>query len=372
MKCKSCKRELPDNAVFCCWCGKEQIKKKDDISVPKPRQKADGTWTAQIMVKGKRVSVPPQTTEAKYYVAAKALKTELVATKDKAPDITLSEAIDLYIADRPSLKTTTKQNYEYIKKNRFPDLMRKKISTITGEDLEKARETESQKKSRKGGKLSPGTVNDALHLCTTVLAKYAKLEADVSSLEEQRKFPNVLSPEKIYPAVKGTDIELPCLLAMWLGMSASEIRGLTKNKSIRDGKIYIVETVVTVYGKSERREGGKEETRPRCYDIPPYIQTLIDNVEGDIIEKRSAHALNQRLQTEINRAGLPHITFHSLRKTSASVMVSEHVPTTVAQQRGGWKTDDTMKRTYQFAFDEDRIAADKTINARFEKIISNE
>ncbi len=155
-------------------------------------------------------------------------------------------------------------------------------------------------------------------------------------------------------------------------MSASEIRGLTKSKSVRDGKLYIVETVVVVAGKDVRREGGKEETRPRCYDIPPYIMDLINAVDGDIIEPRTAHALNQRLQTEIKKAKLPHITFHSLRHTSASVMVEEKVPTLYSQERGGWKTDSTMKKVYQHTFDEGRLAADKAVDNRFERLISGQ
>lgn len=131
MKCRNCKRAIDDDSLFCKWCGKEQQKKKDEISVPKPHRKADGTYTAQIMVNGVRVSVPPQPTETKYYAAARAMKVELVEIKDKAPNITLAEAIDRYIAEKPSLKSTTKQNYVYIKENRFPDLMKKKIGSIT-------------------------------------------------------------------------------------------------------------------------------------------------------------------------------------------------------------------------------------------------
>ncbi len=370
MKCRACKRDIPDNSIFCCWCGKEQKKDKTKVSVPKPTRLKSGDYSGQIMVDGERVRVVEHT-ETEYYAKAAGIKSGKIDVKPRPESITLAQAIEKYVSEKASLKNTSKQNYLYIKDNRFESLMKKKIGDITPDDLENARENELKKKSRKGGTISPDTVNDALRLCKTVLRKYTKEAFEVQDLEEQRKFPVVLTPEKIFPAIKGTDIELPCLLAMWLGMSASEIRGLTKSKSIRDGKLYIVETVVRVNGADERRAGGKESERPRCYDIPPYIRQLIDNVDGDIIEPRTAHAINQRLQTEIARAGLPHITFHSLRKTAASVMSSENIPTIIAQQRGGWKTDDTMKKVYMFAFENDRIEADKKIDSRFEKIISS-
>ena len=369
MKCRICKREIPDNSIFCNWCGKEQKKSRNVVSVPKPHKRADGLWTAQIMINGKRLYVPPQPTEAKYYTEARLMKAEYKTTSD-IDDITLAEAIDKYKESRKSrLKSTSLDNYDYIKRCRFKSLMKMKIANITSDDVDEAVDAELRVKSRKGGTISPDTVCDAYHLVATVLNKYAKTNLDVSLPEIQRKFPVVLPPEEIYPAVKGTDMELPALLAMWLGMSASEIRGLTKSKSVRGDKLYIVETVVRDSTGDVRRVGGKEETRPRVYDIPPYIKKLIDSVEGDIIEPRSAHALNQRLKVLIKAANLPEITFHSLRHTSASVMAEENIPAKYAQERGGWKTDEVMKKTYQHTFDEGRLEADKVINKRFEGLL---
>lgn len=37
--------------------------------------------------------------------------------------------------------------------------------------------------------------------------------------------------------VKGTDMELPALLAMWLSFTASEILGLTKSKSLQGDRL---------------------------------------------------------------------------------------------------------------------------------------
>lgn len=51
MKCRICKRDIPDNSIFCCWCGEKQLrerKKKDEIKVPKPRQLKSGKWNIEL------------------------------------------------------------------------------------------------------------------------------------------------------------------------------------------------------------------------------------------------------------------------------------------------------------------------------------
>ena len=48
---------------------------------------------------------------------------------------------------------------------------------------------------------------------------------------------------------KRQELELPVLLAAWLSFSMSEIRGLTKSKSISGDHIRIAEVVVVVGGK---------------------------------------------------------------------------------------------------------------------------
>lgn len=64
------------------------------------------------------------------------------------------------------------------------------------------------------------------------------------------------------------------------------------------------------------------------------------------------------------------MNFHSLRHVNASVMADLNIPTPVAQERGGWKTDHTMKQTYTHAFTASRKAADKKVDERFMQLIS--
>lgn len=65
------------------------------------------------------------------------------------------------------------------------------------------------------------------------------------------------------------------------------------------------------------------------------------------------------------------MTFHKLRHIAATVMAEENVPTNIAQERGGWKTDDTMKNVYLHTFTEPRKQADEKVNNRVEKAYSS-
>ena len=133
---------------------------------------------------------------------------------------------------------------------------------------------------------------------------------------------------------------------MWLSFTASEIRGLTKSKSINGDYITIKETVITVKGKAVRKETAKNNTRKRKHKIPAYIKGLIDKVPGDVLVPMtdvSLHHRWKRLQ-KIHDIKDP-ITFHDLRHLNASVMALLQIPDKYAQERGGWKSDAVMKRS---------------------------
>lgn len=373
MKCRNCKNEIPDELHFsyCGYCGERLVrerKKKGEISIPSPRKRGQ-KWYVDLRREGVTVI---EDTEAEAKAKALAIRAGFIEIKGKVEDITLSQAFDKYISSKENrLSARSKEQYEYIKNKRFESLMGLKLSQIDAKKIDAAFDLELAKPSRKGGTLSRKTVNDALLLVKSVLSEYApSLNITTKPVEIQQSFRFLLPLDDVCAAVIGTDIELPAMLAMWLSLTASEIRGLTKSKSIRGEKLYIVETVVDVNGKAVRKPGGKEEKRPRVFDLPPYIKQLINRVDGDIIEPRSAHAINQRFQRVLRSNGLQPMRFHDLRHLNASLMADLSIPTPIAQERGGWKTDSTMKRVYTHTFDESRRAADKMIDSVFENAIA--
>ena len=343
------------------------------MKIPEPRKLPSGSWFIQLRINGQSISIT-EDDEDVCIAKAMAYKTGLLKARKKPEEITVKQAITKYIESRRSIIAASSiQGYEKIRDNDFPELMEKKLPKLTRADLEEAVEKECARESpRTGKKLSAKTVNCGYMLISTVLHKFAPdLDTAVKLPELKRKPVMILEPETVYNAVKGSSVELPVLLSMWLSLSMSEIRGLTKSKSIRDGKLSVVETVVDIDGKPVRKVGGKEENRSRTLELPEYLQKMIDAVPGDVLIPETAQTISKRFYRLLDKAGLPHINFHKLRHINATVMSSLGIPEQDANDRGGWKTDYVRKRVYTHSFTEQRKASDQKIDAYFEKIIAN-
>lgn len=299
--------------------------------------------------------------------------------KKRNLDLTLREAIDKYVSARDSLLSpTTVSDYRSIQRNAFPDIMDKKLSDLDEETLQNALNKESSRPSkncyRNPRPLSPKRVLNEWGLVASVINKYGLKEEkeDLILPSKERRFHELISPDTIFSLVKGTNIELPVLLAMWLSFSLSEIRGLTKSKSVSGNYITIVEVVVDVNNSPLRKNLAKNVNRNRRHKIPPYIKHLIDQVEGDIIVPESGKEIYRKWKQLLRRNGLPPLTFHDLRHVSASVMAMLRIPDKYAQERGGWRTDAVMKKVYMETFSEERERVDATIDAYYESLMQHD
>ena len=178
-------------------------------------------------------------------------------------------------------------------------------------------------------------------------------------------------PEEIIRLVQGTSIELPCLLAIWLGMRMSEIRGLKKS-DVTGNQLIIRRSIVTVEGEQIEKDSTKTYESTRISDIPPYIMNLIDNVETEYLTELTRDQIYTRFVRMQRDAGIePRISFHDLRHLNASVMVKLHVPDKYAMERGGWSTTSTLKSVYQHTFSDEREAVNQKINKYFNEIIEH-
>ena len=191
--------------------------------------------------------------------------------------LTLTEAIDKYIESRELLdrSPTTIQDYKCIQKNGFQDLMGTQLKDLDEIILQEAIAVESRRPSnarRKEKKpISAKRLKNEWGLISAVLRKYRPgINYDALELPPVTLRSVELPPaQKVLDIIRGTDIELPVLLAMWLSFSMSEVRGLTKSKSISGDYITIKEVVVDVGKEAVRKEDAKNPTRKRRHHIPP-------------------------------------------------------------------------------------------------------
>ena len=283
-------------------------------------------------------------------------------------DLTLYEAIDKYILTSDAvLSPSTIRGYRTIQRNAFKSIISKKLADLNLEVLRAAVNEESKRKTqKKNTPISAKTVHNEYGLIVSVLNVYApSVETNVTLPQVSTEIHELSTPDVIFKLVKGTNIELPVLLAMWLSFTASEIVGLTKSKSISsDGNFITIKEVIVTdeHNKSIVKNKGKQPKRNRTLRIPEYIKNLIDQVETDRLVPITVNALSKRWAKIVKNSDIPKMTFHDLRHVNASVMTLLRIPDKYAQDRGGWKSDHIMKSRYQQTFSEKRMAVDQKID----------
>ena len=166
-------------------------------------------------------------------------------------------------------------------------------------------------------------------------------------------------------------MELPVLLALWLSLSMSEIRGLTVS-ALHDNVLYVEQVVVDVDGLPVVKKATKAYERTRKHRLPQEILRLIEQTEAyrqgsGFLVTTNRQTLIKRFHRYLAAAGVPIITFHQLRHLNASVMLALGVPDLYAQERGGWSTDHTLKSVYQRTFSAERSRVDNLIDDFFKQ-----
>ena len=137
------------------------------------------------------------------------------------------------------------------------------------------------------------------------------------------------------------------MLALWLGLRASEIRGLTWD-DVKDGRLHIKQAIVQGEDGPALKKT-KTVSGDRWIKLPAHIESLIEAQPrtGEYIVTLSGQAMYKRFSRLCERLGLPHFRFHDLRHTAASVSALLGVPTKYSQKRMGHQTDNMLKTVYE-------------------------
>lgn len=295
----------------------------------------------------------------------------------KTESKTLRVAIDQYIEDHKNvLSPSTINGYEWMKRFAFTDIMDMDITKLDTRTLIAAVNKEALRENQKNGRkgtISAKTVKNEWGLLSATL-NYFDVDYNPRKIalpKIPKKIIDLPDPSVIISVIRGTDIELPCLLAMWLSLSESEIAGLTKSESLIDGGKYIAVQNVVLYlhNKPVPKDTGKADTRIRVLRLHPYLLDLINHVPTDRIVPMLPNTIYRKFQRYLKKAGIKPITFHQLRHVNASVMAQLKIPDKYAQERGGWSSDAVMKRVYTHTFSSERIAVDDKIDNYFYDIL---
>jgi integrase len=351
--------------------------------MPKAKKLPSGNYRAQVFAgwktdehgidainpkSGKRIpmyeSITATTKDEAEYLAA---QYKYRHKNTSAPsELTVGQAIDNYINSRSNLLSpTTIQGYRKIRKKSLQGVMAIKVRKITQENIQAAVNADALTLAAKTIKNAHGLLAAMLNTYRPEMRLRTRLPAPI------KKFKELPSAQSLFDAVRGKEIELAALLAMWLSFSMSEIRGI-KKADIKDGILTLNRVIVDVDGKPLEKKAMKAYERSRRHVAPPYIMSLIDKCPGEYIVPLNAHQIDYWFDKALRDSNVPRITFHDLRHVNASVMLLLGIPDKYAMERGGWKTPETMKAVYQNVFSNERLEVDKKVDAFFAHIVTPE
>lgn len=336
----------------------------------KAKKLPSGSWRVNLYTgtddSGKRIykSFTADTKkEAEFLAAEYNLK-----RKEKPKGVTVGDAIDGYIASKENiLSPTTISGYRKIRRNDMQNIMCVQLDKLTNLMVQ-------AEINREAARLSPKTLRNVHGLVSAAITMYMPDFVLRTTLPaKQHKIKKLPNPEDVLKAVSGTEIELPVVLAMWLGMRLSEIQGLRFSDVSEDGVITISHVRVAVDTHYVEKATTKTYSSTRQIRAPKEIIKMINTIphssENEYICDFARGGIYGRFRRIIQSVGLDSMSFHDLRHMNASIMVALGVPDKYAMERGGWSSNGTLQNIYQHTFSEERQNVDEKIDAYFRKIM---
>lgn len=343
-------------------------RKAAKLKNPTPVELPSGAWRCQVMVDGSRRSVTEDDPEAAWAKAV-ALREGLIKQARSPGSMKVYQAADAYIESKSSvLSPSTLRCYKNVINNHMALLSTTKLDDITQSLVQYWVNDLSRH-------LSPKTVRNAHGFLTAILAQY-RPDYTLHTRMPQKQPTSIHIPDEeqlgeILRITAGTKIELPVLLAVWLGLRMSEICGLTWS-AVEDGSLHIFQAMVQGEDGPVLK-GTKTTSGDRWLRLPDHIAALIDRQPhtDEFIIHMSGYAIYKKFSRICEKNGLPHFRFHDLRHAAASINMMLGIPDFYNQRRMGHATDNMLKTVYLHTIkDREDMFADK-IDSYFEGKIAH-
>lgn len=320
------------------------------MHVPEPK-KAPSGCRIQLRIGGQSIPVTADTPkECKRQAALIKAEAQAAAKPVKKCSLTLSQAIDAYIASLPpNISPATLRSYRSIQKNRFPSLMQKQISPISTDDLQQALNDALATQARKTVKNSFGLVKSVLSVNGMTIPR----NLPIDRRDRKKAAPVWLEPDEIkrfVAAAKDDPLCVPMLLAL-MSMRISEIDALFWEKIpphpefIRTSGVRIMDEKHQWTTRSEQKTTESDRSVPL---LIPELRAAIDRdrkPSGKLLEVHQM-TLRRAVERTCDRAGVKRVTVHQLRHSFASLSAHLRIPAEISMEIGGWSNDKIMKEIY--------------------------
>lgn len=338
------------------------------MRIPEPKQLPSGQWYIQLMVDGQRYNKAFDTPE-EAAVWAVQVKTRSLEYHKSPRRMTVGEAVSRYIDSKEAvLSPSTVFGYKQILANHMAEISEIQLSDLTQERVQRWVNALSR-----AGK-SPKTISNAHGLLSAALGLYNPDMALRTTFPQKRKqevqIPSEGDMQAIVAEAKGTQYELPILLAAWLGLRRSEILGLRWQDI--NGEYLQIRRAVVRGENGPVEKGTKTTSGTRRIHLPPYLAQLIRSrpgIDGPLVPL-TGQAIYKGFVRICEKAGVSHYRFHDLRHFNASIMLAEGIPDKYSMQRMGHATNNMLKTTYQHTIKEREAGYDRQIDSHFKSLFN--
>lgn len=304
----------------------------------------------------------PSKKQAEYMAAQYVLNHKQTDSKG----MTFGEALDKYIAGRESvLSPSTIREYKRMRKNNFPDLVDLSLDDIDQDTIQAF----VNKRCENGDE--PKYVRNMHGLISSVFNQY-KPDLRLRTSLPAKKMPDLYLPsdEEVVKTIEyirsvgDHELLLAILLAAYGPMRRSEVCAITHD-DINGNIIHVHRAKVDAgEGKWIVKDTPKTVAGNRYIPYPDFIMKEIPAGKGYIVSILPDN-ITARFAKALKRAGIHHYRYHDLRHYSASVQHALGIPDAYIMQRGGWESDETLKRIYRHAIDKEAQKANDKINDYF-------
>ncbi|MCH1980970.1 tyrosine-type recombinase/integrase [Ruminococcus sp. OA3] len=353
--------------------------------MPTARKLPSGSWRCQVFSHYETVTLEDGSTKKKRIYKsftsddpskegkklAELAATQYAADRKKASSycsLTFREALTEYINQRTSvLSPSTVREYKRTLNSSVPGLMDIKICDITQEDIQEAINIEARTHKPKTVRNTHGIISAVLR---TYRPDFALNTALPKKIRPELYIPSDSEIRVLLDQVKGTEMELPILLAAFGPMRRGEICAL-HSRNIHSNIVHVCENMVLSSDHKWIIRQPKTYAGDRYIEFPDFVAEKWKDKEGRIVNLNPC-MVTDRFRHILEKSNLPHFRFHDLRHYSASIQHALGIPDVYIMQRGGWGNDGVLKAVYRHALEEKEKEMNNLANSHFMNIMQHE
>ena len=309
--------------------------------------------------------------EAEYMAAEFGLNRK----RQRIGNLMFIEAAENYISDKENLLSpSTIRGYKYIIKAETTEINHIPIKKIDEKTLQSFINKNSIRYSSK-------SISNQIGFISAVLKKY-KIALDFNSLSRKPKqkreilIPTENEVLRLLSEAKGSNMEVPLILAALCGLRQSEIAACTWDKL--SGQILKIRgsVVLDINNNYVHKQENKSISGTRDIILIDYASERLEAIRngrttGNMSEMTPSGVL-KGLKRLCLKLGFPNYSMHSLRHYHASTMLSLNIPDKYAMEILGQNSPHMLKTIYQHTFSDEFIKVNCLLNDHYNEKMQHE